>query len=460
MNVFGSGLAKLKRHNPISQKHEKPPAGNSEMHGAGTSSLTPVPFPDLAPKSSFYDLPIKASFHDSKPLGSDIITVQYRSSSTLYMKFAWKAIDDGHLNIWSLRKLVAEQLKEQDPWRVNLVYNSETKPGSQAVNLEEYDASEIVSSLGMTSRQNLIHVDISDYLILRDSSTSFPVREGIRVVSIRYYAFNKVEQVKEKIARLRGVRRGRIRLSHLGQNLNDGLRLGEVGVGPGSEIVYQIEVPRTRVIHPPSSTSPWARPDPATGNQEHKELQRQSPASTETCSHKSFTSCQLSTSLPCCACADKRPHRVSSSVLYTASYPMYTDGVGMTTNGTRWQGYCPSCKGIRILELCLCLLCMLTSRRNVAYWQKNPSAFPTSQAQSSNGQAQSSNPFRRSVFTKPEPAQRTAPIEPAIPNKYREPNIPENLRPTYSYGKRPSKKYFDCIRIIPSSGAEDRKSVV
>lgn len=431
MNVFGSGLARLKRHNfPISQKHEKPPAGNSEIHGAGTSSLIPVPFLDLAPKSSFYDLPIKASFHDSKPLGSDIITVQYRSSPMLYMKFAWKAIGDGHLDIWSLRKLVAEQLKEQDPWRVNLVYNSKTNP---AVNLEEYDASEVVSSLGMTSNwQNLIHVDISDCLILRDSSTSSPVREGIRIVSIRYYAFNKVDQVKEKIARLRDVHKSKIRLSHLGQNLNDGLRLGEVGVGPGSEIVYQIEIPRTRAMHP-SSTSPWARPVPATGNQEHKEPQRQSPASTETCSHKSFTSCQLSTSLPCCACADKRPNSVSNSVLYTASYPMYTDGVGMTTNGTRQQGYCPSCK---------------------AYLQKNPSTFPTSQAQSSNSQAQSSNPFRRSVLTKPEPAQRTAPIESAIPNKYREPNIPENLRPTYSYRKRPSKKYFDYIRIIPSSGAD------
>ena len=460
MNVFSSGLARLKRHNfPISQKHEKPPAENSEIHEAGTSGLIPVPFPDLGPKSSFYDLPIKASFHDSKPLGSDIITVQYRSSPMLYMEFACKAIGDGHLDIWSLRKLVAEQLKEQDPWRVNLVYNSKTNPGSQAVNLEEYDALKIVSSLGMTSKgPNLIHIDISDYLTLRDT---FPVREGIQIVSIRYYAFHKVEQVKEKIARLRDVHKSRIRLSHLGQILNDGLRLGEVGVSPSSEIVYQIGVPRTRAIYPPSSTSPWVRPAPATGNQEHKEPQRQSPASTETCSHKSFTSCQLSTSLPCCACADKRPHWASKSVLYTASYPMYIDGVGMTTNGTRWQGYCPSCKGIRTLEFYLRLLCMLTSCQNVAYWQKNPSAFPTSQAQSSksqtqssNNQAQSSNPFRRSVLIKPEPAQRTAPIESAIPIKYREPNIPENLRPTYSYGKCPSKKYFDCIRIIPSSGAD------
>ena len=426
MNVFGSGLTRLKWH----KKHEKPHAGNSKINEAGTSSLIPVPFPDLAPKSSFYDLPIKASLHDSKPLGSDIITVQYRSSPMLYMGFARKAIDDGHLDIWSLRKLVAEKLKEQDPWRVNLVYNSKNNPGSQAVNLEEYDASEIVSSLGMTSDwQNLIHVDISDYLILRDSSTFSPVREGIRIVSIRYYAFNQVEQVKEKIARLRDVHKSKIRLSYLGQNLNDGLRLGEVGVGPGSEIVYQIEVPRTRAIHPPSSTSPWVRPAPATRNQEHKEPQRQSPASTETCSHKSFTSCQLSTSLPCCACADKRPN----SVLYAASYPMYIDGVGMTTNGIRWQGYYPSCKGITILEFYLRLLCMLTSCQNVAYWRKNPSAFPTSQAQSSNSQAQSSNPFRRSVLTKPEPAQRAAPIESTIPNKYREPNIPENLRPSKKY---------------------------
>lgn len=37
----------------------------------------------------------------------------------------------------------------------------------------------------------------------------------------------------------------------------------------------------------------------------------------------------------CCACADRRPHM--------ASYPLYIDGRGITSSGTRWSMYCSPC---------------------------------------------------------------------------------------------------------------------
>jgi hypothetical protein len=55
------------------------------------------------------------------------------------------------------------------------------------------------------------------------------------------------------------------------------------------------------------------------------------------CPHKLATSCRLTSTLNCCACADERVH--------SRTYRVYIDGVGFVNRGTRWQGYCWFCKG-------------------------------------------------------------------------------------------------------------------
>ncbi|KAF2026950.1 hypothetical protein EK21DRAFT_73162 [Setomelanomma holmii] len=54
------------------------------------------------------------------------------------------------------------------------------------------------------------------------------------------------------------------------------------------------------------------------------------------CPHKLATSCRLTSTLNCCACADERAH--------SRTYRCYIDGVGFVQRGTRWQGYCWFCK--------------------------------------------------------------------------------------------------------------------
>ncbi|CAO2651522.1 Nn.00g040920.m01.CDS01 [Neocucurbitaria sp. VM-36] len=54
------------------------------------------------------------------------------------------------------------------------------------------------------------------------------------------------------------------------------------------------------------------------------------------CPHKLATSCRLSSTPNCCACADERVH--------SRTYRVYIDGVGFVQRGTRWQGYCWFCK--------------------------------------------------------------------------------------------------------------------
>lgn len=54
------------------------------------------------------------------------------------------------------------------------------------------------------------------------------------------------------------------------------------------------------------------------------------------CPHKLATSCRLTSTLNCCACADDRPHSVT--------YSIYIDGLGMVPRGTRWQNYCWCCQ--------------------------------------------------------------------------------------------------------------------
>ncbi|KAF2875069.1 hypothetical protein BDV95DRAFT_591810 [Massariosphaeria phaeospora] len=54
------------------------------------------------------------------------------------------------------------------------------------------------------------------------------------------------------------------------------------------------------------------------------------------CPHKLATSCQLTATHNCCACADVRAH--------AATYSVYIDGVGFVRRGTRWQSYCWFCK--------------------------------------------------------------------------------------------------------------------
>ncbi|KAF2819381.1 hypothetical protein CC86DRAFT_460505 [Ophiobolus disseminans] len=54
------------------------------------------------------------------------------------------------------------------------------------------------------------------------------------------------------------------------------------------------------------------------------------------CPHKLATSCRLTSTANCCACADERAH--------SRTYRVYIDGVGFVQRGTRWQGYCWFCK--------------------------------------------------------------------------------------------------------------------
>ncbi|EOA83230.1 uncharacterized protein SETTUDRAFT_75745, partial [Exserohilum turcica Et28A] len=54
------------------------------------------------------------------------------------------------------------------------------------------------------------------------------------------------------------------------------------------------------------------------------------------CPHKLATSCRLTSTPNCCACADERAH--------SRTYRVYIDGVGFVNRGTRWQGYCWFCK--------------------------------------------------------------------------------------------------------------------
>jgi hypothetical protein len=54
------------------------------------------------------------------------------------------------------------------------------------------------------------------------------------------------------------------------------------------------------------------------------------------CPHKLATSCRLTSTPNCCACADERAH--------SRTYRVYIDGVGFVQRGTRWQGYCWFCK--------------------------------------------------------------------------------------------------------------------
>ncbi|OCL08368.1 hypothetical protein AOQ84DRAFT_376831 [Glonium stellatum] len=60
------------------------------------------------------------------------------------------------------------------------------------------------------------------------------------------------------------------------------------------------------------------------------------PRLAEHCPHKLATSCRLTSTPRCCACADVRPH--------SATYSVYIDGVGFVQRGTRWQSYCWFCK--------------------------------------------------------------------------------------------------------------------
>ncbi len=55
------------------------------------------------------------------------------------------------------------------------------------------------------------------------------------------------------------------------------------------------------------------------------------------CDHKLATSCRLTSTHNCCACADERAHSLT--------YRVYIDGIGFVQRGTRWQGYCWFCKG-------------------------------------------------------------------------------------------------------------------
>ncbi|KAF2803932.1 uncharacterized protein BDZ99DRAFT_502774 [Mytilinidion resinicola] len=60
------------------------------------------------------------------------------------------------------------------------------------------------------------------------------------------------------------------------------------------------------------------------------------PQLAEHCPHKLATSCRLTSTPNCCACADERHH--------SSSYSVYIDGVGFVQRGTRWQSYCWFCK--------------------------------------------------------------------------------------------------------------------
>ncbi|KAI1136097.1 hypothetical protein F5Y05DRAFT_392914 [Hypoxylon sp. FL0543] len=59
------------------------------------------------------------------------------------------------------------------------------------------------------------------------------------------------------------------------------------------------------------------------------------------CVHWEEADCLLhASSRKCCACMDQRPRSEYGK------YPMYVDGDGWVTKGTRWQYYCHNCKGI------------------------------------------------------------------------------------------------------------------
>ncbi|KIW00657.1 uncharacterized protein PV09_07844 [Verruconis gallopava] len=60
------------------------------------------------------------------------------------------------------------------------------------------------------------------------------------------------------------------------------------------------------------------------------------PRLAEHCPHKLPSSCRLTSTPKCCACADERPHSLT--------YRVYIDGVGFVQRGTRWQSYCWFCK--------------------------------------------------------------------------------------------------------------------
>lgn len=60
------------------------------------------------------------------------------------------------------------------------------------------------------------------------------------------------------------------------------------------------------------------------------------PRLNEHCPHKLPSSCRLTSTPLCCACADIRPH--------SSTYRVYIDGVGFVYRGTRWQSYCWFCK--------------------------------------------------------------------------------------------------------------------
>ncbi|KAF2198054.1 hypothetical protein GQ43DRAFT_337017, partial [Delitschia confertaspora ATCC 74209] len=60
------------------------------------------------------------------------------------------------------------------------------------------------------------------------------------------------------------------------------------------------------------------------------------PRLDEHCLHKLASSCRLTSTSNCCACADERPH--------SRTYSKYIDGVGFVQRGTRWQSYCWFCK--------------------------------------------------------------------------------------------------------------------
>lgn len=70
------------------------------------------------------------------------------------------------------------------------------------------------------------------------------------------------------------------------------------------------------------------------------------------CPHKLATSCRLTSTPSCCACADERVH--------SRLYRVYIDGVGYVQRGTRWQSYCWFCKGELAPKRnpCSCLLVM------------------------------------------------------------------------------------------------------
>ena len=62
------------------------------------------------------------------------------------------------------------------------------------------------------------------------------------------------------------------------------------------------------------------------------------PRLAEHCPHKLATSCRLTATPRCCACADVR--------LHSTTYSVYIDGVGFVQRGTRWQSYCWFCRGM------------------------------------------------------------------------------------------------------------------